>query len=67
MRVISNCNGINDRYGQSTATEDFYQPCGPALVSMQIRIQLFISMWIRIQGAKPMRIRILSDFKVTKS
>ncbi len=37
-----------------------YQCCGSALVSRQIRIQLLTSMRIRtrIQGAKPMRIRI---------
>ncbi len=37
-----------------------YQCCGSALVSTQIRIQLLTSMriWTRIQGAKPMRIRI---------
>jgi hypothetical protein len=39
------------------------------LVSMRIRIQLFISMLIRIQGAKPMRtrIQILVRLKGTKS
>ncbi len=34
------------------------QYCGSALVSRRIRIQLFISMRFRIQGAKPMRIWI---------
>jgi hypothetical protein len=33
--------------------------CGSALVSMRIRIQLFISIWIRNQGAKPMRIHVV--------
>jgi hypothetical protein len=31
---------------------------GSASVSMRIRIQFFTSMWIQIQGATPMRIRI---------
>jgi hypothetical protein len=34
---------------------DLVKTCGSVLVSMRIRIQLSISMWIRIQGAKPMR------------
>ncbi len=35
-------------------------PCfGSSLVSMRIGIQLFTSIRVRIQGAKPMRIRIL--------
>jgi hypothetical protein len=34
------------------------QCCGSALVSMRIRIQLFINMRIRIQEAKAIRIRI---------
>jgi hypothetical protein len=38
----------------------FLQSCESALVSSQVRIKLFFSIqiWIRIQGAKPMRIRI---------
>jgi hypothetical protein len=42
---------------------DNNQCCGSALVLMQIRIQLFISIriWIRIQGAKPIRIHADPD------
>jgi hypothetical protein len=48
------------------------QCCGSALVSMWIRIQLFIQMRIqmriRIQGTNLLRIHAAwSDFKITKS
>jgi hypothetical protein len=35
----------------------FLWRCGSALVSVRIRIQLFTSIRIRLQGAKPMQIR----------
>jgi hypothetical protein len=43
---------------RKTVTLRKTQCCGSALVSMGIRIQLFISMrvWIGIQDAKPIRI-----------
>jgi hypothetical protein len=40
---------------------DLLKTCGPALVSMRIRILLSISMCNRIQGAKPKRIHAIPD------
>ncbi len=51
---------LNNEASLEKKTRCKNQCCGSALVSMQIRIQLFISMRICIQGTKPMRIRILS-------
>jgi hypothetical protein len=45
----------------------YSQCCGSALVSMRIWIQYFTSMWIRIQGAKPMRIHADPDpYEISK-
>jgi len=48
-----------ERLAIATCTVSSYQCCGSPLVSRRIRIQIFTSVRIRIQEAKPMRIHTI--------